>query len=225
MPLSPIAQYCVRKLIRQSTDNLAHFFMPHSSHAGLSEVSINQILYKLSFSSKSKGLEIVELELLIKLYQQFESTNADAKNLIEIKRRIFQLLGFQLSTALPIEFPSIVEIEAVNPFCFYYEGQIQKGIRHKNELFGAVKAFALRQRLQAYQITWLLSEAKVPIVLTLDAAEFVLWVNVQSPTYRVLLHQDEQLLETLVHLTSIVRKGKLVIEMPQQKSGKLTVKL
>ncbi len=197
--------------------------MPHSNHAGLSEVSLNQILYKLSLGSQSRGLEIVEIELLIKLYQQFESANADPRNLEEVKRRIFQILGFQPSSTLPIALPSIIDMDAVNPFCFFYNGEIQKGISYKDEFFGAVKTFTLSHRLQTYQLTWALSEAKVPIVLTLDRSEFILWVNVQSPAYPVLLNQQTNLLETLLYLASVLRRGKLLLEKPTAKQQKLSV--
>lgn len=215
MPLSPLAQYYIRKLLRQSTDNLAQLLMPNSNLTSLSEVSTSKLLYQLSFEPKAQGIEVAELELLIKLYQQYENTSTNAASLIEIKRRIFQILGLQSDPTLLSKLPPIVAIGAIQPFCFFYNGQVQKGIRYRNELFGAVKTFALTHRLQAYQVAWALSEAKVSVVLTLAASELVIWVNLQSPAYLILL-QDATLLRTLLTLTSTLSKYKLLIKNPPQ---------
>lgn len=217
MPLSPLAQYCIRNLLRQSTDNLAQLFIPNSSVSGLSEINLDRALYQLSFEPKSHGTEVVELELLIKLYQQYENTPANATSLIEIKRRICQVLGFQTSTILFSKLPPIIEINSIEQFCFFYQRQTRKGIRYNNGLFGAVKSFTLSNRLHAYQTAWALSEAKVSIVLTLAPAEFIIWVNLQSPVYSILLQQDTTMLRTLLVLTSAFSKCKLSQEKQSSK--------
>lgn len=212
MPLSPLAQYCIRKLLRQSTDNLAQIFMPNSRAAGLSEISLDKILSNWSCQLNSEGSETVELELLLKLYQQFEKAPAHSANLIEIKRRILQILGFQTSPILPTEFPTIIKLGSTQQFSFFYKGRIQTGMRYQNELFGAVKTFSLTHRLQAYQNAWALSVAKVPIVLTFSTSELVIWINLQSPTYAVLVHQNPAVFSTVLTLNSALHKRKIVRE-------------
>lgn len=220
MPLSPLAQYYIRKLFRQNTDALTQLFMPNSS--GLSESSLDRVLYQLSFKPESQGIEITELELLIKLYQQYENTSANATSLISIKRRILQILGFQTSTAISNKLPPIIEINSIEQFCFFFNGRIQTGIHYKNEIFGAVQTFTFTHRLQAYQAAWALLEAKVPTVLTIAPSEFVIWINLKSSVYPVLLRQDADFLRTLLILTSALCKRKFLLKKPSSKLQNLS---
>jgi hypothetical protein len=223
MPLSPLAQYCIRKLLRQSTDNLAQLFMPtNSKAAGLSEISLNKILSNWSCQFKSESSEIAELELLIKLYQQFEKSPAHSANLVEIKRRILQIFGFQTSPILPIEFPTIIKLGSTQQFRFFYKGRIQTGMRYHDELFGAVKTFPLTHRLQAYQSAWVLSVAKVPLVLTFSPSELIIWINLRSPTYAVLIHQNPAVFSTVLILKSALHKRKVLRESLSSKPKSAT---
>ncbi|WNZ46677.1 hypothetical protein Q2T42_02345 [Leptolyngbya boryana CZ1] len=217
MPLSPLAHYCIRKLLRQSAEDLSQLFVHNPNAAGLSEMSLDKLLSHWSCQLKSDSAESVELELLIKLYQQFEKSSAHSENLIEIKRRILQIFGFQISPILPIKFPTMVELSSTQPFAFFYKGRIQRGIRYQNALFGAVKTFPLAYRLQAYQTAWALSAAKVPIVLTFSRSELVIWINLQSPTYAVLVHQNLAVFSIVLTLNSALHKRKFLREQPFSK--------
>ncbi|MEP0915748.1 hypothetical protein NC981_02890 [Leptolyngbya sp. DQ-M1] len=81
-------------------------------------------------------------------------------------------------------------------------------MRYANTLYGAAYQFDLRYRLQAHQMAWVLAEAKIPIVVTLSATRFVIWINLQSPSYGVLVRQDVSLLKTLSLVSLALRKGK-----------------
>ncbi len=210
MPLSPIAQYCIRKLLRQTIENLNSLFLSDTLHSNLSDHSIDLILNHLSLASAPKCFKTAELELLTKFYQQIEQNQADAEMLAEIKRRILQTLGFQVSAMLPNRLPPIVQESSIEKFCFFHHDRVQEGMRYENALFAAVYQFNSAYRLQAYQIAWVLSEAKVPLLLSLSPTRFVVWVNLQSPTYVVLSRRDAKLLKTVLSLNSALRKWQAI---------------
>lgn len=206
MPLSPIAQYCIRKLLRQNFENLDSLFLAASTHSGLSDDTLDQILHH--FAATHQSFQLQELELLTKLYQQLERNPANATAIAEIKRRIFQTLGFQLNSIQSTNLPTVLQESAIDSFRFFHENQVREGLHHNNTLYAAVYQFDVTHRLQAYQIAWALSEAKVSLVVTLSPTRFVIWINLQSPSYPVLIRQDSRLLKTIVRLNLALRKTK-----------------
>jgi len=205
MPLSPIAQYYIRKLLKQNFENLNSLFLAASEQSGLSDDQIDRLLQQ--FTSTNQSFQLQELELLTKLYQQLESNPANQSAIAEIKRRIFQTLGFQL-TAVPSQIPQIVQESSIEIFRFFHDDKVREGIRFGSTLYAAVYQFDIHHRLQAYQMAWALSEAKIPLVVSLSPTRFVVWVNLQSPSYPVLLRQDSRLLRTLLTLNLALRKAK-----------------
>ncbi|MBE9010035.1 hypothetical protein IQ250_07435 [Pseudanabaenaceae cyanobacterium LEGE 13415] len=204
MSLSPIAQYCIRKLLKQNFENLDSLFLAASNQSGLSDDQIDRLFHQFS----SSRTQLQELELLTNLYQQLERNPANSSAIAEIKRRIFQTLGFQNNNVPSAQLPSIVQEGTIEVFRFFHKNQIREGIRFDNTLFAAVYQFELTYRLQAYQMAWTLSEAKIPLVISLSPTRFVIWVNLQCPSSSVLLCQDAQLLETLFKLNLALRKAK-----------------
>ncbi|MGG6265628.1 hypothetical protein ACQ4M3_37650 [Leptolyngbya sp. AN03gr2] len=207
MALSPIAQYCIRKLLKQNFENLDSLFLAAPNPSGLSDDQIDRILQQFAFTNQSFQLQ--ELELLTKLYQQLEPNPANSSAIAEIKRRIFQTLGFQLNAIPSTQLPQVIQESTIEVFRFFHDNQIREGIRFGNTLYAAVYQFDIHYRLQAYQMAWALSEAKVPLVVSLSPARFVIWVNLQSPSYPVLLCQDSRLLRTLLTLNLALRKAKV----------------
>ncbi|HTL89410.1 MAG TPA: hypothetical protein VL134_08405 [Leptolyngbya sp.] len=210
MPLSPIAQYCIRKLIKQNIEKLNDLFVPTSNHSSLNEKSLDRILNHLTLAPACYKLKIEELELLASFYQKLEQSPANESASDEIKRRIFQMLGFQSKTVLPSELSFVVQESLIQKFRFFYQGEIQDGMRHENQWFGAVHQFDSTYRLQAYQIAWVLSEAKVPLLLSRSRDRLVIWVNLQSLTYSVLIHQNAELLKTVLLLNSTLRRWQAI---------------
>lgn len=210
MSLSPIAQYCVRKLLRQSLETLDRLFLPNSNQPSLNDNGIDQILYKLSFTSGNYPLQLQELELLAKLYQQLERNPSNNIAIAEIQRRIFHILGFQINAMLHTLLPPVLHESAIAIFRFFHQDQIREGMRHANNLYAAAYQFDLAHRLQAYQMAWVLSESSVPLVVSLSPTRLVIWINLQSPTYAVLVRYDTRLLKIVLSLNLALQKGKAV---------------
>lgn len=208
MSLSPIAQYCIRKLLRQNFESLDSLFLAASNPAGLSDDTLDRILH--NFTSDNPSLQLQELELLTKLYQQLEPNPANQSAIAEIKRRIFQTLGFQLNSIQSTNLPRLLQESAISVFRFFYNNQVREGLHYDSTLYAAVCQFDVAYRLQAYQIAWALSEAKVPLVVTLSPARFVIWINLQSPSYPVLIQQNSRLLKTVIQINLVLRKAKAV---------------
>ncbi len=208
MSLSPIAQYCIRKLLRQNLEHLDRLFVPVSKHANLSDAALDRILQTSSFASGRPNLQLQELELLTKLYQQLERNPSNQVAIAEIKRRIFQTLGFQLNAKLPTQLPLVIDEPTIDLFRFYHQDQVREGMRYANDLYAAAYQFNSRYRLQAYQLAWALYAAKVPLVVSLSPQRIVIWINLQSPTYLVLIRQATQLLKTVLSLNLALQKGK-----------------
>ncbi|BAU14167.1 hypothetical protein LEP3755_47120 [Leptolyngbya sp. NIES-3755] len=207
MPLSPIAQYCIRKLLKQNFENLDALFLAASNPSGPSDDQIDRLLYQ--FVSTNQSFQLQELELLTKLYQQLESSPTNSSAIAEIKRRIFQTLGFQLNAVPSTQLPQMIQESSIHIFRFFHDNKVREGIRFGNTLYAAVYQFDVNHRLHTYQMAWALSEAKVPLVVSLSPTRLVVWVNLQSPSCSVLLRQDSRLLRTLLTLNLALRKAKL----------------
>ena len=208
---SPIAHYYIRKLLKQSIANLDHLFVTDEDHAGLSDESLDRILHDLFLTSERCNLRVQELERLANFYQQLERTPGSEVALIEVKRRILKIMGFQADIVFSAQFPFMVEESKLRTFRFFHQNQIQDGMCYENELYAAVHCFDLTHRLKAYQIAWVLSEAKVPMILSLSTHRLIIWINLQSPTYLVLVRQDAGLLKIVLLLSSALRKGKVIV--------------
>lgn len=210
MLLSPIAQYCIRKLLKQSIEKLDYLFIHNPKYSVLREERFDRMLNNLSLVPEFHSLKIQELELLISFYQQIERTPANETALIEVKRRILQIIGFQANAVLPAQLSFVVQESRIERFRFFHQNQVKEGMRYENALFAAVYQFELTYRLQAYQIAWVLSEAKVPLIVSLSPNQLVIWVSLQSPAYSVLIRQDAKLLKTILSLNSVLRKAKAI---------------
>ena len=217
MPLSPFAQYHIRKLLRQDIETLTNLLVSESGSHRLSDSEIEKILNNIYLDSSQAGARIEELELLTNLYQELEANKSDESTLTEIKRRIFQVLNFQSSSNLPKDLLPVIQEKLAPSFNFYHNGKIRKGIHHQHEFFGEVRRFHAIHRLQAYQFAWALLEHQVPLIITASAQSFVIWVNIQSPTYSTLLSHDATFLRMLLSLHLVLRKGKHMLKKPLKK--------
>lgn len=186
MSLSPIAQYCIRKLLRQNFETLDCPFLAAPNPSGISDDAIDCILHQFA---SGKGSLLEELELLTKLYQQLEANAANDTAIAEIKRRIFQTLG-QLNAIQSTQQPIVLQESAIAIFRFFHQNQVREGLNYSNTLYAAVYQFDISDRLQAYQMAWALSQAKVSSIVTLSSTRFVIWINLQSPSYPVLIQKQ-----------------------------------
>lgn len=204
MPLSPLAQYCIRKLVRQSVDSVDRI-APSEPGQAMTEEELDKILNSIRLEPNPSKLKLEELELLTKLYQDLEKNGSDKANLAEVKRRIFKILRFE-ANVLPAQLPLIVPEKSINLFRFFYDGRVQEGIRYNSQMYGELHKFDSSYRLQAYQLAWALTQRHVPLVLSVSPTRCVVWVSLQSPTYGVLIRQNTTVLKTVVSLNSLLRK-------------------
>ncbi|MBD2104993.1 hypothetical protein [Leptolyngbya sp. FACHB-261] len=93
--------------------------------------------------------------------------------------------------------PAIVREQQLQPFNFYLEGALQKGIRHEGELYGLAHEFSLQSRLQAYHLAYGLAVKGVPVMITISETRYAVWVSLRSPIYQnlqaILQRQSAQL--------------------------------
>lgn len=211
MRLSPFAQYCIRKLLRQNTDGIKDLLKSEVEAQLLSEVSLNKILNHLYLDEAEVSTKIEEIEALTKLYQDLEKAKADRATLTEIQRRIFQLLGLKTTAENSSRLPISVHENSVNIFRFYYAHQVREGIRFNSELYGLVYEFQPIHQLYVYQLAWVLSSQGVPLRLTTSPARYRLWVNLRSPAYAALLKQDANQLKIVLSLYAVLQKCKSTI--------------
>jgi hypothetical protein len=208
MLLSPFAQYCIRKLLRQNIETLASLITSESGRHRFSEKSLEAILNNVYLDPTTATTKVVELELLTKLYQDLEKRKSDEASLVEIKRRIFQILGFRANLALPANLPLIVQEASLLIFRFYHDGSIQNGIHYEHELYGEIRRFDSIHRLQVYQFAWAMLEYQVPLLITVAPSHYAIWVSLRSPSYRILLRHDAAFLRMILFLHSTLHKGK-----------------
>jgi hypothetical protein len=173
-----------------------------------SEKSLETILNSIYLDPTTATTKVVELELLTKLHQDLEKSKNDEANLVEIKRRIFQILGFHANLALPAKLPLVLQEASLSIFRFYREGSIRSGMRYEHELYGEIRRFDSTHRLQAYQFAWAMLEYQVPLLMTVAPSYYTIWVSLRSPSYRILLRHDAAFLRMILLLHSTLYKGK-----------------
>jgi hypothetical protein len=185
--LSPLTQYYLRKLLNQAVE-------PHHRK------TIDLV--------KSKGVEPElrrELETLARHYQTLETQLAyQNENLIDVKRRIFRILGLTMDPLLPSAIPTVVPEPIQSLFRFFQHGHICEGMHFDQDVYGLIRQYGLVQRQHAYQVAWALTDQKVPFILTVSEVRYSIWVCLRSPTYAVLMHQGLSVLDRVVALHSIL---------------------
>lgn len=211
MSLSPVAQYSIRKLLRQNIDTLKAFLNHEAEAQFLLEVNLDKLLQHLYVDQAEAAAKIQEIETLTQLYRDLEQSNGDAWSLSEIQRRIFQVLGFQSPDNTPVPIPIILREEEVSIFRFYFSGRVRDAIRLNTDLYGLVHQFPATQRLYVYQLAWVLSAQGVPLRLTTSPIRCGVWVDLRSPAYAAILNQDATFLKVVLSLYSTLRQCKSAI--------------
>lgn len=207
MHLSPFAQYCIRKIFRQNLDELNQVFGEEATYHILA-IDLDKILNYLYLDAAEVKVQVHELEVLTKIYTSLEKSSGDASTRTEIKRRIFDILGFKNNVPLPAQLPVILQEHSVDRLPFQYEGKVREGIQYQGETYGSVYTFDTTNRLQAYQSAWAFSEQNIPLIVTVSQHRYTIWVSVRSPAYGALLRQDPTLLKTVLALYATLRKCK-----------------
>ncbi len=211
MQLSPFAQYYIRKILRQNIEQLNHFLTDEAEDRLLTRLDINQILADLYLQDYKVAAKKWELETLTQISQALEKSHHEQESLIEIKRRILDILGFTSEAIVRSKLPLIVQERQVQPFRFYREGKVLEGINFGHEFYGLVKEFELSQRMQVYQLAWALSEKTIPMILTTSDTRLGIWIRLRSPAYSTWLNQGEILPNLVLLLHSALYRFKQVL--------------
>ncbi len=202
MHLSPFAQYCVRKLLRQNVAQVSHSLSKDSLDAALIKLDFNQVLNALYPTEAELTTKLWELEALTQLCQELEKNHYGQENLFEVKKRIFDLLGFKSGVVFPSKLPIILQEKPLSPFRFYDADTISEAVTHEGEIYGLVKQLDLFQRLPAYQLSWALSAKNIPLLLTTSSSRIAIWIRLRSPFYKVLRDQESVLPNVVMSLYS-----------------------
>ncbi|KAM3099419.1 hypothetical protein ACKFKF_14900 [Phormidesmis sp. 146-12] len=214
MQLSPFAQYYIRKLLRQNIDRANPLLANETEDRLLSELDINQTLTDLYLEDHKIAAKKWELETLTQISQNLEKSHYEQESLIEIKRRILDILGFRSAAIVPSKLPLIVQEKLVPSFRFYREGKVLEGINFRHEFYGLVKEFETTQRLRTYQLAWALSEKNIPMILTTADARLGIWIRLRSPAYSAWLDQAAILPNLVLLLHSALHRFKQVFTRP-----------
>jgi hypothetical protein len=204
--LSPVTQYYLRKLLNQGLAASLQHDAPGFTSPKVLEIVQNKLLQTSS---------VKELEILVNHYQNIETQlTQHQENLAEVKRRIFRVLGLRLNSLVSATIPTVVQESGGALFRFLQQGKLQEGARFESEVYGLIKQFTLVQRHQAYQVSWALTEQKVPFILTASEARYGIWVCLRSPTYTVLINQGLGILDRVVSLQSVLDSFKETTFIP-----------
>jgi hypothetical protein len=207
--LSLFTQYAIRKLIQDYFFQLKFPLVKKINVQDLYQVDLNRLLDRLHQDKKSQSIRR-ELETLIPLYQQLSArTNDPCSTLPKIKQRVLQVFGLRLGFVISKALPQLTREESVHQFQFYENRRLQEGIRTERELYGLIQSFHKGQCLLAYQMTWVLSEYRIPFVLTESEERYALWVSLRSPTYSVLREPNRKVLRCIARLYTSAYKLKI----------------
>jgi hypothetical protein len=202
MSLSPLSKYYLRKFLQEYWHEL-HW---------LEHQQVSSHTLSIDPRSLEQTGAIDELETLVQVYCELEKNPVgNYANLAEIKRRLLFLLGLRLKSLMPSTAILTIEESAYLRFYFLQNQQTQEGIRYGNRLYGLVQSFPVEQRFQAYRLAWALSEQKIPSLLTVSEARYVVWVCMRSPTYALLFHKGKETLRSALFIYAILCRSKSVI--------------
>jgi hypothetical protein len=201
--LSPLTQYYLRKLLNQVIEPHRPEDSPDSNteHRHPSPHPVLDLLKSRALDAPSSR----ELEILIHHYQNLETQlTYQNESLVEIKRRIFRVLGLKMNALIPSDIPTVVQEPSRSIFRFFQQGNLREGLRFESDVYGLIRQYTLIQRQQAYQVAWALTDQKVPFILTASEKRYGIWICLRSPTYSVLIHQGVSVLDRIVSLHSIL---------------------
>lgn len=80
----------------------------------------------------------------------------------------------------------------VSQFKFWWDGQIQTGMRFRNELFCYVSKFDSQQRHKVFELAWTLACEGAQVVITAEPSQYTVWVSLRSPNPTANIEQTAQ---------------------------------
>ncbi|HEY9907117.1 MAG TPA: hypothetical protein V6D18_05850 [Thermosynechococcaceae cyanobacterium] len=75
----------------------------------------------------------------------------------------------------------LINEKLIAQFKFWLDGQVQQGMRFRNELFGCAAGFQSSQRHEAFDLAWRLSQRPgQQVVVTTSNFHYTVWVSLRS---------------------------------------------
>jgi hypothetical protein len=169
--------------VESLTDTQAHALKVSAT------VNLDQLLLKLYPKKFVATAKFHDLEMLTALYQKAsDKRSANLKGQVELRRRIFHILGIRFGVDDTF-MPPIIPETAESIFQFYNNGEMREGLCVDGKMYGKVETAAMPQRQELDEIARMFSEQKIPCIITVTADHYSLWILLRSPAYAVYLKQ------------------------------------
>ena len=185
--LSPFTNYTIRRMLQEHVERLSEI---QAQSLRVSEtVNLDRLLltlYPKKFIATSK---VHDLEMLTVLYQKASANRSvNLKGQVELRRRIFHILGIRFGVNETF-MPPIIPETAESLFQFYNSGEMRDGLCLDGKMYGKVETATMLQRQELNTIALILSEQKIPCVITATADYYSMWILLRSPAYAVYLKE------------------------------------
>lgn len=186
MHLSPYANYEIRRMLKEHVHSVS---VVQARPLRVSEsVNITHLLQKLYPRKYELVSRVRNLEMLMELYQQVSGNRSIQPSVqVELKQRIFRILGIRFGVS-EVVMPAIVEQTQVQLIPFFLAGQVRDAmIYQESKYFGKVDQARVGSCTELYQLAMVLSEQRLPCLVTTTPEFYSLWVGLRSPVYGVFL--------------------------------------
>lgn len=78
--------------------------------------------------------------------------------------------------------PTILNEHQIHQFTFYLDGKVRQGMRHNQEIFGLACTFDVKERLKAYELANVLTEAGCCAIVTVST-QYKIWIQMTPAGY------------------------------------------
>lgn len=186
--LSPLTNYTIRRMLHEHIESLTDI-QAHS--LGISEtVNLDRLLLKLYPQKILATAKFHDLEMLTVLYQKGSSNRSSpSQSQVELRRRIFHILGIQAGLGETFT-PPIIPETAENLFQFFNNGEMRDGLCLDGKMYGRVETAMMPQRQELDEIAKKFSEQKNLCVITVTADHYSVWILLRSPAYAIYLNKQ-----------------------------------
>lgn len=76
--------------------------------------------------------------------------------------------------------PLLICDKLVSRFKFWFDGQVQEGMQHRNELFHCLRTESVLGRQRIYDLSWSLSHKGAHTIITASKDHYTLWVSLRT---------------------------------------------
>ena len=185
--LSPFTNYTIRRMLHEHVESLTD---TQANSLRVSEtVNLDQLLLKLYPKKFVATAKFHDLEMLTVLYQKASANrSANLQGQVELRRRIFHILGIRFGVNETL-MPPIIPESAESLFQFFNHGEMRDGLYVDGKMYGKVQTTTMPQRQELDEIALMLSEQKIPCIITVTKDHYSIWILLRSPAYAVYLKQ------------------------------------